>query len=643
MRKTVKSADGTTSSLFLWGRLIYMAAAALIGFAAVWMKPVFSGKAKRRAAWMVYLLSPFVFLWALEYDNIVASRLPWQLFFGMGGGRHFVLAAGVVFVLLFLFSAITNRMRLAGMLLGILICVFGCTCYFVYALRGDPFLATDLATAGTAMDVAGGYTFRFNYQSVAMLMSVTVWLDIAGWIGEERIALRGSLRAAGIVFTAVIWAVFIVLFFRTDFLTENGVHLNTFNPAKSYRTGGAILTFCKSIRLMMVEKPEGYSTKAAQKIADQWTSDEQDDAKPNVIIVMDEAFSDLQSWMDFETTDEVTPFFRSLKENTIRGDFYVSSYGGKTANTEFEVLTGDSMGFLPMSSTPYQLFIKNDMTNLNTDLKSEGYENTVAMHPFHASGYNRDKVYQYFGFDKRIFMDQFQNPKLVKGLISDDSDVDRLIQEYEEAKKKSDQPFFIHNVTMQNHSPFDTVSADELGDAIHLKDNDVYPDVDTYLTLAHKSDQALEKLINYFKGVKEPTVILFFGDHQPKLDSAFIKSVLGTSMDELKDPEKLMEFYHTEYVMWANFDIPERENVDLSSNYLISMMKQVTGMKLTGYNRFLLSLQKKIPILTLHGYFGDNGKFYKISDKTSPYYDLIRQYHMLVYNHIFDKTKVTWK
>ncbi|HCI74517.1 MAG TPA: arylsulfatase, partial [Lachnospiraceae bacterium] len=149
---------------------------------------------------------------------------------------------------------------------------------------------------------------------------------------------------------------------------------------------------------------------------------------------MDEAFTDMQAYMDFETDKEVCPFFSGLKENTIRGLLYVSSYGGRTANTEYEVLTGDSVGFVPPSSTPYQLYIDSPMPNLDAALENQGYRHTVGMHPYRPSGYNRENVYRLFGFDHLIFLDQFPDAELIYGKVSDDADVDRIITEYEAAK-----------------------------------------------------------------------------------------------------------------------------------------------------------------------------------------------------------------
>lgn len=70
--------------------------------------------------------------------------------------------------------------------------------------------------------------------------------------------------------------------------------------------------------------------------------------RPNIIVIMDEAFSDLAVRGEFTTNEDYMPFIHSLQqgaENTRTGYLNVSVLGGNTANTEFEFLTGSTIGF----------------------------------------------------------------------------------------------------------------------------------------------------------------------------------------------------------------------------------------------------------------------------------------------------------
>ena len=120
---------------------------------------------------------------------------------------------------------------------------------------------------------------------------------------------------------------------------------------------------------------------------------------PNIIVIMDEAFSDLSVLGDLETNKDYMPFVHSLQngaDNTITGYLNVSVCGGNTADTEFEFLTGNTMAFLPAGSIPYQQYIKDTTPSLASYLKGLGYE-TYAQHPYNASGWNRETVYPLLG------------------------------------------------------------------------------------------------------------------------------------------------------------------------------------------------------------------------------------------------------
>ena len=49
----------------------------------------------------------------------------------------------------------------------------------------------------------------------------------------------------------------------------------------------------------------------------------------------------------------------------------------------------------------------------------------------------------------------------------------------------------------------------------------------------------------------------------------------------------------------------------MSANYLSSYLLNLIGADMTGYNKYLLDLQKKIPVLTGLFYQGDDGEFRK--------------------------------
>ncbi len=119
---------------------------------------------------------------------------------------------------------------------------------------------------------------------------------------------------------------------------------------------------------------------------------------PNVLVVMNESYADFSILgSPLNTNQPVTPFADSLQENTQRGHALCSVFGGGTANSEFEFLTGLSMGNLPAGACAYQQYIHAPIPSLVHHFNSLGYR-TMATHPFLASGWNRTAVYPRLGF-----------------------------------------------------------------------------------------------------------------------------------------------------------------------------------------------------------------------------------------------------
>ncbi|MFR9101099.1 MAG: LTA synthase family protein, partial [Anaerostipes hadrus] len=230
--------------------------------------------------------------------------------------------------------------------------------------------------------------------------------------------------------------------------------------------------------------------------------------KPNVVVIMNETFSDLNVVNKIKTNKEVMPFINSLKDNTIKGHMLVSVFGGGTSNSEYEFLTGNSVSALPLNGNAYTQFVKHKVPSLASQLKEQGYD-TLAFHPYKAHGWNRDTVYPLLGFDQ--FLDETcmnPNGEKFRGWYSDSEDYNKIIDIFN--KKKAGQPLFLFNVTIQNHGGY-LIADKNFKEEIKIKDEKATDTANRYLSLIHESDRAFEKIINYFKNQKEPTIVVMFG------------------------------------------------------------------------------------------------------------------------------------
>lgn len=398
---------------------------------------------------------------------------------------------------------------------------------------------------------------------------------------------------------------------------------------------GFPVNFLKTATEMSIPKPEGYTVDRLKELESEYPA-QQTDTEPaaNIIVIMNESFADLCVYSDDIRADkEILPYWDSLTENTIKGYALSSVYGGNTPNSEWEFLTGNTMGFLPSGSIPYLTYIPDTgaPTLLDT-LKAQGYR-CVAMHPFYSSGWKRASVYPSFGFDESLFLSEFPQQNLVNNFVSDEEMYDQVFRQFE--KKTPGERLFVFGVTIQNHGGYEPDETDfpstvSLSGAFSGKEA-----AEVYLSEMCKSDAALEKLVSYFQKVPERTVILFFGDHQPALSSEYIRTLLGRDPDAFED---IVLQYKIPFFLWANYDISEKEIPCTSLNYLSNYLYQTAGLPATGYSRFLAQAESVIPAMNVHGYYSlAQQRFIPYSDAAGEEAALLEKYRILQYNNIFDR------
>ena len=622
--------------------------------------PEFSSKFKIASivlGWIVGVVLIFVRLDFGKKGNRVINILyilfaPCYIFFNMEiavfnetysfRGQHLSLLLFnflLIGILELIFIVITNRVRLGTDIWAFICVMFNIVNHFVYEFRGTPAMASDIATVGTALEVADGYKIQFNFYTTVALVMLFDFIMLGRVIKCEPVFKKVSHRLCGIAVMAIVSVTGFSQLVMTDMVSNRGLYLSLFNPMRSYQQYGSIACFTRSIKLSVPEKPNGYSLKKVEEITSKYTSDTVDSNKkrPNVIVVINEAFSDPQVLGDIETNEDYMPFIHDLMKNgnCVSGTTYASIVGGQTANTEYEFLTGNSMAFLPKGTVAFQLYLRHAMPSLVTELKSEGYTGNSATHLQKARNYNRDKAYPLLGFDKFYDYTNMGVPFVkMRNNATDQCTYDNITHDYEQQRKSTDAPYFGYTMTIQNHSSYD-VPFDNFDDKRIVVENADAPDLGYYLSLIKYSDEMFENLINYYKNTDEPTVILLTGDHQPRIHDESMDSITNGEWCNWND-EEMMRRYEVPFLIWTNYDIDKKTVEKTSMNYLQTILMETIDGELTGFQKFQQDLQKEIPVLTSNGYWGADGKFYSVDDKNSPYYDLIQEYAMLQYNDMMD-------
>lgn len=552
------------------------------------------------------------------------------------GERLLLINFLIVFTAWGLIYMLTNSVRWSNCAILAIMFLWACANYYVYQFRGSPITAPDIYTIGTAMEVAGDFKYGISWNILRAAFVIVFIIELMFAVPKQ--SLNKRLRAIYCVCYIGLTAMFYGLFFQTDLVRAFGrIKVSYFKPHNSFHKRGSLAIFLHTVKKLQVEEPDGYdeeelSAWMADYIENQYEPKSGSEEKPNIIFIMDEAFSDFSEYI--ELTEDPMPFVRSMRENTIKGKMYSSVFSGFTANSEFEALTGNSKGFIPGQAVVYQMFMRREMPSLAWSLKANDYAKAVAFHPFKKNGYNRPKSYEYMDFDAYFADEDVDNPRYVREYISDERDFEYVINLYEENAKSSDKPIFIHNVTMQNHSGY---TYEDYDATVQIKGHEgEYAEAEQYLSLTRETDKAVEKLISYFENVDDNTIIVFFGDHKPRLADDFydFAAAEGGVNTKSKQQETALK-YTVPYFIWANFDIEEKQDVNVSANYFSSIVTEISGIKQTPYQQYLSEIRETLPVISANGYFDKLGKFYELGDEDSPYYDIIEEYRRIQYNNVF--------
>ena len=564
----------------------------------------------------------------------------------------------IVCLVIMTFTANWRSALIVGTFLLMLLCIAN---GFIFQFRGKELAPLDFLSLKTAASVAEKYVPKLT---LSMLCGIAGWLwtvfmlfaipKFPNIVKISPIKVRLACLAADLVLVLLL------------FLSTGGIKIKLWD-SQGTRINGYFLNFFLELRDSTVDKPNNYSPNRVKEIFEKHTEPVSDtntapektetviennevkiekpqmtvesnvvrndeDAKPNIIVIMNESFADFRVLGDnLRTNIPVTPFIDSLTENTVKGYAMSSVYGGNTANSEFEFLTGHSMAFLPDNSVPYQQYINDEIYSLPWVLRSNGYK-CISTHPYLESGWSREHIYPRLGFVESTFIDDYTDPEIIREYVSDRETFEFVIDSLK--RDESDKPMFIFGITMQNHGGYSYKEEDFIPTVSLEGYRNEYPTVEQYLTLANITDSAVEYLITELDKFSEDTIVMFFGDHFPGLNHNFFEEVHG---GDLKTLEERMLLYKVPFFMWANFDIDEKEDVNTSLNYLSVDLLRTADITFPPFYEFLDKCRSALPALNLYGFYSNSSEaFVSYSDATPVEMDWLEEYSVLQYNNLID-------
>ena len=512
------------------------------------------------------------------------------------------------------------------------IAIIGVGNYFVVMFCSNPIVPWDIYSFETAMSVADNYVFSVDW-ALAEHIAMFILMLIVGV--RTNIRLNKKILRPILTVAMCIPAYFYISYLWQDNLERNtGLNDTLFNAKYMHSKDGFFVSFILDIHFLQIEEPKNYSDEYALSLLNEQEVEkvETPEELPDIIAIMDETFSDPAVLGEFETNKDYMPFVHSILRgevaNTISGYTDVSVLGGNTANSEFEFLTGNSMAFFPNGSVPYLQYIRDGISTIVPQLEEYGYT-TYGTHPYRAKGWNREFIYDLMGFDYRYFQGSFPFEDKLRNYVSDEADFKSIL----EWRNNTEGPFFMFNVTMQNHSnyggDFDNFDPQIVAKFKNTSSNKY---LNKYLSLMYETDQDVASLLSELSQSDRKTIVVFWGDHQP--NDYVVRPIYkeyGLDFDN-QTYEQQQQRQKTPFFIWANYDIQEQTNVEISLNYLNILLFETAGLQLDEYQTFRKNLwQGQIPMMNAVGYRNDDGDLVEYDDAPEEIQNLLNEYQNIQY------------
>ncbi|WP_175472865.1 LTA synthase family protein [Luteibacter sp. 329MFSha] len=504
----------------------------------------------------------------------VTTALIGSLLFGLQLITSFIGAAATT-AAAFLVLSFANRMKVARL--------------------GTPSTPTDLLLSQQYLDVSYMMWGPLAYIALATCLGLAVLAIWWIYVQAKRSRRRTSwwlTTARVIVLLALISVVVLPDYsyytarFRqspvADALDGWGIHNRNFDALSNVQLNGQLLAFLMNMRPAMIRPPKGYSDETVRAALQQGSGTAVAGAGaplPDVVIIMSEAFWDPTKLRTVRFEDPLVDAART----TQRGALFSPVFGGYTANTEFEVLSGVSNALLPAGSIPYVQYVTRPTPSLADDFIAAGYS-AVALHPFDGKFWNRRRVYGDFGFQTFEDRDAFVHRDMTGPFINDHA----LAGEINMTLEQGDRPHFIFAVSLQSHAPY-TGGMYRYSNRVAVHDdakalsNDAVDQLSTYASGVRDAVRSFNEVVDHAEKAGRPTIVLMFGDHLPALgedyaiyvDTGYLRTKNPSHWDA-SDQERM---HVVPLLVWNNTSA----RIDLSDSpfspvYLGYRVKKMAGL-----------------------------------------------------------------
>lgn len=587
-------------------------------------------KGKELIKLFAYSIILYIITYMMQHDNLLESvaTFTFNLLYNI---RYIIIGYLIMLSIFVVIKSLFKNLYITNAIIIAVVFIITIISYYKIKIIGQPFVPNDVFLIRNIGQIS---KFGLTLPSIFIILNVILLVFI--FVAQLKLAKRHNTK------NKITWKtdwyriptfiLGLIIIFVLCISPKRFTYLNIESDlGNSYLWMGGNATFFIHLGDFYSVPPENYNKEYILKIKNKYINhhDEKvyNSIKPNVIIIMNESFSDPNKIKNVEySKDPLSEIKQLLSYDSNCSMGYISTpvFGGGTSLPEFETLTGLSSYFLEKQIFPYNTYIHSDMNSIVRTYNHNNYL-TVGLHTNTQSFYNRKNVYKFLGFQKTIFAEDIQNPEIKGEYISDNEFANQVIKEFE---NKNNSNIFIFGVTMQNHMPYKnkkydhydiTIQSDYLTDAENME-------LKNYIQGVYDGDKMYSKLVEYLRTQNEPTVLLMFGDHLPTFESG----------EKIYSKIKYLDYYSTPYILWANYDIDNAYiKTRMSPSSLSISLLNLCNIELPWYLKTFEKLYNLYPSINNQFVIDAEGKIFE--PKQIENTDLINDCRIIQYDLLIKK------
>lgn len=584
--------------------------------------------------WVAALLYPVALVFLTEFLSVCSlKKMSHDFMIYLPG----LLATALLYYMLTLFL---KRPWVSALILGVPYLILALCNYYKLQTLNFPLVPSDMLltkNAGNMLGFVAGMEIPLNifiglFLFLCCILVLVLFRRKPFWADSLSFLVASVLLAVFLITTSP----HVYRQFLTAFSMEQE---DTADQNANFKLHGMIGSFLLNLNQLSLTTIEDYDKDSVSDALSQFKpeeNDKEDFVKPDVIVILSEAFWDVNQLTNVSFREDPLLSYHKLAQEGLSGNIVSPVFGGGTVRAEFEVLTGLSVMNLPDGSIPYEQYLDHDIPSLASYFNSYGYR-SIGLHTFTKTFYNRENAYPRMGFEAFYGLEDFPYEyESSTEYVPDEYLMDWILEELDD----SSDPQFVMAITMENHGPYRYKYSDyDLTVTPKIDMDELSQTLINNLTQGvYKADRALGALTDALRERERPTVVLMFGDHLPYMEAGHAGFVSGGLISQpdstLWTDEETLKMAACPYLIWANYKTEESTAEYVSPYQLGALLLDYIDAPKDTLTTFLDAMRDVLPVAK-SGYIMDTtGKRVRLNSLTAEQESFLSKHYLFTYDRL---------